>query len=250
MQGVIIKDYEYLHFCLNLLVCCGIGLKLIGLSVLCADCQKVDNVHFVNVDCMSELSESTEYSILLFLHPFVFDYFMPVYRSVPEISDKRRSVIQALYTATWLFVFLFFGLAICLGMFFERHFPVVTLAPLLVLLITYIENINSVVVHTTTSTSASTGINISQRSISRQRNFSLQKCATKLVETVASNLLHDIKTPLQCIVLQVRHFYSYSVFSDITLSKPLLLFVVHTLYVLHAAYSPGDSAKYEQFRYP
>ena len=181
---MIIKDYEYLHFCLYLLVCCGIGLKLVGLGVLYAECQKSDDVNVISVDCMFELSQLTEFSILLFLHPFIFDYFMPAYRSVPEISGKRQVVIEGLHAVTWVFVFVFFGLGISLS---ERYFSVVILAPLLVLLIMYIENMHSKAIH-----NDSTDVSIS-----------LQKFVTKKVETVASNLLHDIKTPLQCILLQV-----------------------------------------------
>ena len=215
VQRLIIKGYEYLHFYLYLLVCCGIGLKLVGLGMLFAECHKSGDEQVIDVDCMSDHSEMTEFSILLFLHPFIFDYFMPVYRSVPEISDKRQAVIQGLHIVTWVFVFIFFGLGISLS---ENHFAVVLSAPLLALLIMYIENNNSKAIHNDSkdilsieNITSAANLNDSAE-IKQHVSISLQRCVTKKVESIASSLFHDVKTPLQSILLQVHHCYSYSLF--------------------------------------
>jgi len=134
---------------------------------------------------------------------------------VPGIIDKRQAFIQGLHIVTWVFVFVFFGLGISLS---ENHFAVVLSAPLLALLIMYIENNNSKAIHNG----------------SKNVSISLQRCVTKKVESVASNLFHDIKTPLQCILLQVLTAIRTHCLSFLTLSKPRLLFDSYALYTAHS----------------
>ena len=112
-----------------LLVCVEIGLKLIVLSIY--NCE-LESKSF----SLSDVSfEANELCIFLFLHPFVFDYFM----DVTSIEKENMKVIR--YTC-WTLLWLFFVVSIILraSLLGSRDICAVTISPLVAIVVMYFEN--------------------------------------------------------------------------------------------------------------
>ena len=179
---------RFLHVSIYLLVCVEIGIKLILLSV------------YFELGPKDFSYEANELYIFLFLHPFIFDYYMEV------TSTEKENMKDVRYTC-WTLLWFFFIVSIILraSCFGFSDICVVITSPLVAMIAIYCENkINSIVkptmktVHDIKPTTISTQL---QKHMSRKvlnatltRNSETLCCKTYCTAYVLTKIKVELNT--------------------------------------------------------
>lgn len=184
----------FLHISVYLMISIAIGLKLIGVSILYSECESDSSR--LHSECMVEHGEANEILVALFLHPMVFDFYLIA------SSTQMFNFIFVRYTA-WVIIWLSFIISTWLRLsgFQEFNISTVIIAPLLSVLILYEQQLK---------VKSVSPVRKNPEPISQTINTHLKKYMARKVEEIVNNLVHDINTPLQSLVVQMNVVESYS----------------------------------------